>query len=223
MMAAARKGISSMGPEKETPPKGTGDAAFVSGVEDTSSTPSQPSAEATVPARPRKLVALHWLTVLCVITAVTFILTRDQVDGKAMRQWLLEGHRHFGLFVLMLFLARVVIRIRLGKLPHDNQLPRVTRVLAGLTHVALYALLLTLPMLGWALSSAEGKPVHLFGLTLPALVSADEDLADTLQAWHLNAAWVLLGLVSLHVAAALWHHFVLRDEVLRRMLPRRRR
>jgi hypothetical protein len=80
-----------------------------------------------------------------------------------------------------------------------------------------------LPLLGWALSNAEGKPVHLFGLTLPALVSADEDLADTLQAWHLNAAWVLLGLVSLHVAAALWHHFVLRDEVLRRMLPKRRR
>lgn len=223
MMAATHKGISSMGLEKETPPKGTGDAAFVSGVGDTLNGPSKQPAEAAILARPRKLVALHWLTVLCVIAAVTFILTRDQVDGKAVRQWLLEGHRHFGLFVLMLFLARVVIRIRLGKLPHDNQLPRVAHVLAGLTHIALYALLLTLPLLGWALSNAEGKPVHLFGLTLPALVSADEDLADTLQAWHLNAAWVLLGLVSLHVAAALWHHFVLRDGVLQRMLPKRRR
>lgn len=222
MLAAARKGILSMGLEKETPPKGTGDAAFVSGVEETSSSPPRQPTEASVPARPRKLVALHWLTVLCVIAAVTFILTRDQVDGKVVRQWLLEGHRHFGLFVLMLFLARVIIRIRLGKLPHDHQVSKIVRMLAGLTHIALYALLLTLPMLGWALSNAEGKPVHLFGLTLPALVSADEDLADTLQAWHLNAAWVLLGLVSLHVAAALWHHFVVRDEVLRRMLPRRR-
>jgi cytochrome b561 len=219
----ARKGISSMGLEKETPPKGNGDTAFASGVDDTSSSPSHSPTEAAVPARPRKLVVLHWLTVFCVIAAVTFILTRDQVDGKAVRQWLLEGHRHFGLFVLMLFLARVAIRFRLGKLPQADRLPRVARLLAGLTHVALYALLLTLPLLGWALSSAEGKPVHLFGLTLPALVSADEDLADTLQAWHLNAAWVLLGLVSLHVAAALWHHFVLRDEVLRRMLPGRRR
>ena len=223
MMAATRKGISSMGLEKETPPKGNGDAAFVSSVEDTLNSPPHQPAEVTAPVLPKKLVVLHWLTVLCVIAAVTFILTRDQVDGKAVRQWLLEGHRHFGLFVLMLFFARVVIRLRLGKLPHDNQLPRVARMLAGLTHVALYALLLTLPLLGWALSSAEGKPVHLFGLTLPALVGADEDLADTLQAWHLNAAWVLLGLVSLHVAAALWHHFVLRDEVLRRMLPKPRR
>jgi cytochrome b561 len=223
MMAATRKGIASMGLEKETPPKRAGEAAFVSSVENTLNSPPQQPTEVAVPARPRKLVALHWLTVFCVITAVTFILTRDQVDGKAVRQWLLEGHRHFGLFVLMLFLARIAIRIRLGKLPHDGQLSRVVRVLAGLTHVALYALLLSLPLLGWALSNAEGKPVHLFGLTLPALVSADEDLADTLQAWHLNAAWVLLGLVSLHVAAALWHHFVLRDETLRRMLPRRRR
>jgi len=222
MTAATHKGISSMGREKETPPQGNGDAAFVSGEGDPLNSPSYQPAEAAVPARPRKLVVLHWLTVFCVIAAVTFILTRDQIDGKVVRQWLLEGHRHFGLFVLMLFAARVAIRLRLGKLPSDDPLPRVARIAAGLTHIALYALLLSLPLLGWALSNAEGKPVHLFGLTLPALVSADEDLADTLQAWHLNAAWVLLGLVSLHVAAALWHHFIRRDEVLRRMLPKRR-
>ena len=221
-MVVTHKGISSMGPEKQTPPRGSAEAAFVAETGDTSSQPSFRTTEAWVPARPRKLVALHWLTVLCVVAAATFILTRDEVDGKAVRQWLLEGHRHFGLFVLLLFFARVVIRIRLGKLPHDNQASRVVRILAGLTHIALYALLIGLPLLGWALSSAEGKPVHFLGLTLPALVSADEDLADTLQAWHLNAAWVLLGLVSLHVAAALWHHFVLRDGVLRMMLPKRR-
>jgi cytochrome b561 len=137
--------------------------------------------------------------------------------------WLLEGHRHFGLFVLLLFFARVVLRIRLGKLPSDDRSSKAVRIMAGLTHIALYALLLGLPLLGWALSDAQGKPVHLLGLTLPMIVGADEDLADELQAWHLDAAWALLGLVSLHVAAALWHHFVLRDGVLRRMLPRRRR
>ena len=222
-MAVTHKGISNMGLEKETAPQGNDGAAFVSRAQEPLNHPSFRPAEAVMPVRPRKLVALHWLTVLCVVTAVTFILTRDQIDGKVLRQWLLEGHRHFGLFVLLLFFARVVIRLRLGKLPHDNQASKLVRILAGLTHIALYALLITMPLLGWALSNAEGKPVHLFGLTLPALVGADEDLADTLQAWHLNAAWVLLGLVSLHVAAALWHHFVLRDGVLRAMLPRRRR
>jgi cytochrome b561 len=174
-------------------------------------------------ARPRKLVVLHWLTVLCVCLAAGFILTRDEVSGRSLRQWLLEGHRHAGLFVLVLFFVRVALRFRLGKLPVTNRMPKVFHVLAASTHAALYALLLALPLLGWSLSNAQDKPVHLFGLTLPALVKPDEDLADTLQTWHVNAAWTLLVLVSLHIAGALWHHFVARDDVLRAMLPQRRR
>ncbi|HEY9133222.1 MAG TPA: cytochrome b [Dyella sp.] len=183
----------------------------------------EPTATDELPRRPRKVVALHWLTVLCVVLAAAFILTRDEVSGRALRQWLLEGHRHFGLFVLMLFVARVWVRLRVGRLPSDNRLSAPMRMAAGATHIALYGLLFALPLLGWALSNALDKPVHLFGLTLPALVGADEDLADSLIAWHQDAAWALLVLVSLHIGAALWHHFVLRDGVLRLMLPRRRR
>jgi cytochrome b561 len=73
------------------------------------------------------------------------------------------------------------------------------------------------------MSGAAGQDVHFFGLTLPALVGEDEDLADRLQAWHVDAAWALLVLVTLHLAAALWHHFVVRDHTLRMMLPGRRR
>jgi cytochrome b561 len=176
-----------------------------------------------VPARPRKLVALHWLTVLCLIGAATAILWRDEVSARAARQWLLEIHRHFGLFVLALFFIRLAVRVRARKLPAVGRTSIAMRAAAALVHSALYALLLAQPLLGWALSSAEGKPVHLFGLTLPALVQADEDRADILQAWHTNVAWLLLALVLLHVSAALWHHFVLRDGVLRGMLSLRQR
>jgi cytochrome b561 len=174
-------------------------------------------------ARPRKLVVLHWLTVLCVLLAATLILTRDELDGRAVRQWLLEGHRHFGLIVLLLFIVRVVLRIRLGRLVSTHQSHWTLRCAAGLTHVALYAIVLVLPLLGWCLSNAQDKPVHFFGFTLPALVASDEDLADQLQAWHTDAAWILLALVCLHVVGALYHHFVVRDGVLRAMLPTRRR
>jgi cytochrome b561 len=173
--------------------------------------------------RPKKLVVLHWLTVLCVVMAATLIITRDEVGGRTLRMWLLEGHRHFGLLVLLLFVVRVTLRARLGRLRHEGNTSFPIRVAAVLTHVCLYALLLTLPMLGWALSDAQGKAVHFFGLTLPNIVGEDEDLADNLQAWHLDAAWTLLVLVCLHIGAALWHHFLLRDGVLRRMLPARRR
>ncbi|GLQ95058.1 cytochrome like B561 [Dyella acidisoli] len=165
---------------------------------------------------------LHWLTVLCVIFAAGLILLRDEVvSGRVLKQWLLEGHRHFGLFVLVLFFVRIVIRIRTGKLPPTGNMPKAVRAVAALTHIALYGLMLALPMLGWALSNAQDRPVHLFGLTLPTLVGADEDLADSLQTWHIDAAWTLLALVLLHTGAALWHHFVVRDDVLRAMLPSR--
>jgi cytochrome b561 len=169
------------------------------------------------------LVALHWLTALALAGAATLILVRGEVDGRAPRQWLLEGHRHFGLLVLMLFCLRIAVRLRVGRLQSSAGLGRMVRTAAALTHIAMYALLLSLPLLGWALSDAMAKPVHLFGLTLPAWVEPDPDLADRLQAWHLDAAWALLALVALHVGAALWHHFIRRDAVLRDMLPQRKR
>jgi cytochrome b561 len=216
-------GLENNTPPNKTPPRRGGELAFKSGAMGESNRPRHSTAEATEVTRPKKLVVLHWLTVLCVACAATLIWIRDQVDGRTMQRWLLEGHRHFGLFVLFLFVARVAIRLRLGKLPHAGKVLGITRIAAGLTHIALYAVLLALPLIGWALSNAEGKPVHLFGLTLPALVGADEDLGDALLVWHQDIAWLLLGLVLLHVGAALWHHFVLRDGVLRTMLPKRRR
>nr|WP_243039777.1 cytochrome b/b6 domain-containing protein [Dyella sedimenti] len=186
-----------------------------------------PSQEAPVPAptRPRMLVALHWLTALLLLLGVALILLRDQLDGRAVRLWLLEGHRHVGLLVLLLFFARALLRLRLGKLPstEEGHVAWPLRAAAAVNHAALYLLILAQPLLGWALSNAEDKPVHFLGLTLPALVAPDEDLADNLSDWHQDAAWLLLGLVALHVGAALWHHFILKDRVLRAMLPRRRR
>jgi len=221
-MTATQKGFQGMGLENKMLPKDGGDVALMPGADsDLNSSPYQTTQE-TTPVHPKKMVALHWLTVLCLCLVAASILIRDEVDGRALRQWLLEGHRHLGLFVLILFFARVAIRIRLSKSRPEHNPSWVMRFLAGLTHVALYAVLLAQPLLGWILSDARGKPVDLLGATLPALVGPDEDLADKLQIWHVDVAWVLLGLISLHIAAALWHHFVLRDRVLRMMLPKRR-
>ncbi|NYI19220.1 cytochrome b561 [Xanthomonas arboricola] len=183
-----------------------------------------PSAPDTAPATrviplPRPMRLLHWLTVLCLVMAASLILLRAELDGRALRQWLLEGHRHFGLMVLLLFVLRVGLRLRLRKLPPGPPAPLITRLLAGATHLAMYGLMLALPLIGWSLSNAFGKTVYLFGLPLPNLIEVDADLGDTLGTWHLNAAWALLALVLLHIGAALWHHLVLRDGLLRRVLP----
>ncbi|MBB3843344.1 cytochrome b [Xanthomonas arboricola] len=184
-------------------------------------------AQAALPARviplPRPMRVLHWLTVFCLAMAATLILLRAELEGRALRQWLMEGHRHFGLMVLLLFVLRVGLRIRLRALPPGPPSPLPMRLAAGATHLALYGLMVALPLIGWSLSNAYAKPVYLFGLTLPNLVAPDEDLADTLSTWHLNAAWVLLALVIAHIGAALWHHLVLRDGLLHRVLPGKRR
>lgn len=198
--------------QKDTPPATHADATPGTG----------PRLQEDVPKRPRALVIMHWLTVLVLLIAATLILWRDQVDGRSLRVWLLEGHRHFGLFILLLFVARIAYRFRVGRLPSEGNTSALLRLAAGSTHVALYVLLLVQPLLGWALSNAEDKPVHFLGITLPALVASDEDLADTLTTWHQDVAWVLLAFITLHAGAALWHHFVLRDRTLRMMLPKRR-
>jgi len=167
-------------------------------------------------------VLLHWLTVAALVLAAAVILARAQVDVRSLRAGLLDLHRHFGVCVLILFALRIGLRFRLGRLPDLAPSGRPMRVVATLAHAALYACLLALPLLGWMLSDAQDRPVLFIGLTLPRLVQPDFDLADALLAWHQDAAWVLLGLTVLHLLAALWHHFVLRDAVLRGMWLRRR-
>jgi cytochrome b561 len=187
------------------------------------STPAIASQDKHEPiSRPRGMAILHWTTVLLLIAAAAFALTRDEVAGRVARQWLLEGHRHTGLLVLLLAVLRIALRFRGGRLPQLIH-SRLVRIAAWLTHAALYLILLGLPLLGWALSNAEGKPVYLFGAALPALVAEDEDLADALLVWHQDVAWALLALVLLHIGAALYHHFVRRDDVLRSMWPWRSR
>ena len=88
----------------------------------------------------------------------------------------------------------------------------------------MYALFFAVPLMGWAYSSAAGFPIVVFGvLPLPDFVPASKELAEMLKPLHGLLAWALAGLVGLHVAAALKHHFIDKDGLLQRMLPTTRR
>jgi len=128
------------------------------------------------------------------------------------------------LAVLALMLPRLAWRVfaSVGSL-HKTMSPR-TRVVAALGHYALYSTTVALPVLGWLTANAYGQTLRLFGLMpLPMLMARDRELGYGLQDWHVDAAWVLLALVLGHVAAALWHHYIRRDNVLRSMQPYLRR
>jgi cytochrome b561 len=94
------------------------------------------------------------------------------------------------------------------------------RVLANVTHFGLYLLLFAMPLTGWMMTSARGFPVSWFGFfQLPDFVPKNDALYNAMKETHDTLALALYAIVALHVAAALKHHFVLKDDVLRRMLP----
>jgi cytochrome b561 len=169
---------------------------------------------------PRLAMALHWLSALAVAAAFALAWTRAGLDEPRPRAALMLVHQCAGLLVLALLVFRVGVRLATWPARPRHDVPRPVRAIAFGTHLALYAALLAMPMLGWALANAHGHDVRLpGGASLPALVPVDPDLADTLESWHVGLSWMLLSLVALHASAALFHHFVRRDDVLRTMLP----
>jgi cytochrome b561 len=178
------------------------------------------------PASDRRLrhassvIRTHWTCALLVTLAAATALLRELTENGHLRSWLIEAHRQLGLMVLLGLGIRLALRIRVGLADTSRDMPQALRMAATAAHLLLYGLLLAIPLLGWALSSAHEVTLRLFGmLPLPALVEADADLADSLTDQHVLASWVLLAAVLAHVAAALWHHFVRRDQVLSAMLP----
>jgi cytochrome b561 len=126
-----------------------------------------------------------------------------------------------GLSVFALVFMRLAIRLVSGAMPSIRPAPPVWQQrLAALMHLALYVFLIAMPLLGWLTLSASGKPIPFFGLQLPALLGADKALAGSLKEIHETIGTIGYYLVGLHAAAALVHHYVNRDDTLRRMLPR---
>jgi cytochrome b561 len=173
---------------------------------------------------PALTMALHWGTALALVVAVGAMFLRDATENDTWRLVLLQVHRQLGLLVLAVALWRIGRRFTSRLVQHALDMTAVTRMAATACHIFLYTMLLSLPLVGWAMTSAHGIRLSFLGIVqLPMLASADSEFADTLSDYHIWLAWGLLALVSAHAAAALWHHFVRRDSVLGAMLPTRLR
>jgi cytochrome b561 len=167
-------------------------------------------------------VALHWFMLLLLAAVYACIELHELFPkGSAARETLKALHYSLGLSVLVLAAVRVVVRVLAGPAPPIAPPPGAwERRAAMAVQVALYGLMVGLPLAGWALLSAEGASVTLFGLELPSLVGRDPALGEWLEDAHELAGRIGYGLIALHAAAAVFHHCVRRDNVLRRMAPR---
>lgn len=171
------------------------------------------------PTHPKPIVVGHWVTAALLLIAFGLVLSRAWIDDKTARTLLLQGHRMAGLLIGSLSILRLVLRSRFS-LARPVMLTAWQRWMSRLVQVLMYALLVSLPLLGWLLTNARGQPVSLPLLgSLPLLTPRDLDLADTVELVHTWAAWALLALIALHGSAAAWHHHIRRDGVLAAMWP----
>lgn len=168
-------------------------------------------------------ISLHWLMVLLLIGVYTMINLADVFPkGSDARNLMKTWHFMLGLSVLALVLVRIVVNL-LNTAPRIvPEPPALQTKLAKAMHLALYALMLGLPIAGWLLLSASGKPIPFFGLQLPSLLAENKDLAHTIKDLHETGGTVGYYLIGLHALAGLYHHYIVKDNTLLRMLPGRR-
>jgi cytochrome b561 len=163
---------------------------------------------------------LHWAIVALIIVQYVLADKADDLPLGSAKIATLAQHKSFGMTILFLALLRMAWRW-MNPVPRiPPTMPRWQQLGAHASHIGLYALLFATPLLGWTMSSARNFPVSWFGLfTLPNLVSPNRPLYDFLHEAHEVAAKLIFVLALVHAGAALKHHFVDKDNVLRRMLP----
>jgi len=178
----------------------------------------EPSARATT--YPSALIALHWITALAFVGIFAAVEFHESFPkGDPMRDLLMLTHKTLGITMLLLVIVRIFIRSRN---PAPSIIPAPPAWQTGIshaTHAALYAAMIALPLLGWLMSNAAGRPAPFFGLELPILIGENKDLAGTLREAHELIGNALYFVIGLHAFAALAHHYALKDNTLTRMLP----
>jgi cytochrome b561 len=168
-------------------------------------------------------IALHWLIALALFGNLVVGFWMADLAISPLKLKVYSWHKWSGVTIFVLVLLRVLWRLTHRPPALPGSMPRWQVTASHVSHALLYLLTLSVPLTGWLYSSARGFQTVWFGvLPIPDLLGKDVHLADLLHDAHENLNLLMAALVIAHVAAALKHHFVDRDDVLRSMMPRRR-
>ena len=169
----------------------------------------------------RVSILLHWLMLLLFVGVYASIELHEAfARGSSLRQGLKTLHFMLGLTILALVWVRLLARLIW---PAPPITPRPARWQVGASHAVhalLYLLMILMPLGGWLILSGEGKAIPFWGLELPPLIGPDKGLAEQIEEVHETIGKVGYGLIGLHAAAALAHHYLWKDNTLLRMLGR---
>ncbi|WP_284447397.1 cytochrome b [Fluviibacter phosphoraccumulans] len=163
---------------------------------------------------------LHWIMAIALIALLALGFYMHDLPFSPMKLKLYSWHKWAGVCLFLLVFVRVAWRITHRPPTLPEHMKSMERIIAHGGHHMLYLLMIVIPLSGWLMSSAKGFQTVLFGvLPLPDLLEKNEALGGLLQQLHMGLNLFFAAVVIGHVAAALKHHFVNKDDVLRRMLP----
>lgn len=164
----------------------------------------------------------HWgmfLILLGLVALGSYMneLPADTPEQMGYKFGLYDMHKSFGILILILVVFRLGWRMinPIPKMP--DTMSKIETLSAHVMHLLLYALMFAQPVFGWLMSSYAGFPVKLFGMILPSLADKDKAMGDIFHEAHEVGATLLVVTFVIHVAAALFHHFIRKDDVMNRM------
>lgn len=167
-------------------------------------------------------IALHWLMLLVIVGVFAAMELREYYPrGSDTRNWLKSMHFTLGLTVFVLVWIRITARMVTSS-PAAMAGPAWRTAPAKAVHLVLYGFMIAMPIAGWALLSAEGDAIPFYGINLPALVAKNPALAEQIEWAHVLGGDIVFWLIAAHAAAALFHQYWLKDNLLQRMIPARR-
>lgn len=165
-------------------------------------------------------ISLHWLMFVLMVAVYATIELRELFPkGSDPREAMKALHFMLGLSVLLLLIVRIYAKVASPAPVISPALSPAQNLAAKLGHLTLYLFMIAMPVLGWAVLSAAGKPIPFFGLELPALIAENKELAKSLKEIHETIGELGYYLIAIHVLAALYHHHIRKDDTLTRMLP----
>ncbi|MFN2332611.1 MAG: cytochrome b [Halomonas sp.] len=168
---------------------------------------------------------LHWLVAAVLLFSLAsglvlgFLGFEGAMErfGQSGTDLLYTAHKSLGVAMLALMTLRLLTRLLFVVPDHEPPLSAFQRVLSTTVHHLLYVALLAQPLLGWAATASGNYPVQFLHWHLPGVIGVNEALSERLFEWHGWLGWAILGLVALHIAGALFHWLILRDNVMKRM------
>jgi cytochrome b561 len=161
---------------------------------------------------------LHWFTAVLVLITIPAGIAMANIGAGPLQNFLFDLHRSIGVLLIPVILLRLAYRLHDPPPPLPADIPAIQQFAASVVHVALYALLIVQPIVGWIGTSAFRAPIIVFWLfELPPIWPENRAFSDQAFQVHRVVAYLIVLLLCAHIGAALFHHFVRRDRVLLRM------